>query len=87
MPQELNYWLTTVQMPTSPAQSLPESADVAIIGAGFPGQFQRGGPAESIPIPHALREELYNFLQDRTAAGVSQDPDSYLFWRPQAADD
>ena len=37
MPQELNYWLTTVQMPTSPAQPLPESADVAIIGAGFTG--------------------------------------------------
>jgi glycine/D-amino acid oxidase-like deaminating enzyme len=37
MPQELNYWLTTVQMPVSPAQPLPESADVAIIGAGFTG--------------------------------------------------
>jgi glycine/D-amino acid oxidase-like deaminating enzyme len=37
MPQELNYWLTTVQMPTPPAQSLPETADVAIIGAGFTG--------------------------------------------------
>jgi glycine/D-amino acid oxidase-like deaminating enzyme len=37
MPQELNYWLTTVQMPTSPAMPLPESADVAIIGAGFTG--------------------------------------------------
>ena len=37
MPQELNYWLTTVQMPTSPSQSLPELADVAIIGAGFTG--------------------------------------------------
>ncbi len=37
MPQELNYWLTTVEMPASPAQSLPESADVAIIGAGFTG--------------------------------------------------
>jgi glycine/D-amino acid oxidase-like deaminating enzyme len=37
MPQELNYWLTTVQMPASPAPSLPESADVAIIGAGFTG--------------------------------------------------
>ena len=37
MPQELNYWLTTVEMPVSPAQSLPESADVAIIGAGFTG--------------------------------------------------
>jgi glycine/D-amino acid oxidase-like deaminating enzyme len=37
MPQEHNYWLTTVAMPTSPAQSLPESADVAIIGAGFTG--------------------------------------------------
>src|SRR5882762_7407947 len=37
MPQELNYWLTTVQMPTPPAQPLPENADVAIIGAGFTG--------------------------------------------------
>src|ERR1019366_2269853 len=37
MPQELNYWLTTVQMPASLAQPLPESADVAIIGAGFTG--------------------------------------------------
>src|ERR1022692_3507376 len=37
MPQELNYWLTTVQMPSSQARPLPESADVAIIGAGFTG--------------------------------------------------
>src|SRR5450759_5569529 len=37
MPQELNYWLTTVQMPTAPALPLPDSADVAIIGAGFTG--------------------------------------------------
>ena len=37
MPQELNYWLTTVQMPTPPVQPLPDSADVAIIGAGFTG--------------------------------------------------
>ena len=37
MPQELNYWLTTVQMPPGPAQPLPESADVAVIGAGFTG--------------------------------------------------
>src|ERR1019366_2893028 len=37
MPKELNYWLTTVQMPTAPALPLPESADVAIIGAGFTG--------------------------------------------------
>jgi glycine/D-amino acid oxidase-like deaminating enzyme len=37
MPQELNYWLTTVQMPTSTARPLPEAADVAIIGAGFTG--------------------------------------------------
>jgi len=37
MPQELNYWLTTVQMPAAPALPLPESADVAIIGAGFTG--------------------------------------------------
>jgi len=37
MPQEHNYWLTTAKMPVSPLQSLPESADVAIIGAGFTG--------------------------------------------------
>src|ERR1700686_4014883 len=37
MPQELNYWLTTVQMPAPPAQPLPDRADVAVIGAGFPG--------------------------------------------------
>jgi len=35
--QELNYWLTTAKMPASPAQQLPESADVAVIGAGFTG--------------------------------------------------
>src|SRR5277367_6513981 len=37
MPQELNYWLTTVKMPAAPPQPLPESADVAVIGAGFTG--------------------------------------------------
>jgi glycine/D-amino acid oxidase-like deaminating enzyme len=37
MPQEFNYWLTTVKMPASAAQALPSSADVAIIGAGFTG--------------------------------------------------
>jgi glycine/D-amino acid oxidase-like deaminating enzyme len=37
MPQELNYWLTTVRMPNCLAQPLPESADVAVIGAGFTG--------------------------------------------------
>jgi glycine/D-amino acid oxidase-like deaminating enzyme len=37
MPQEQNYWLTTVKMPTPPAQPLPPSADIAIIGAGFTG--------------------------------------------------
>src|SRR3989454_9545247 len=37
MPHELNYWLTTVEMPSPPAGTLPESADVAIIGAGFTG--------------------------------------------------
>ena len=37
MPQELNYWRTTVQMPVPPEQPLPESADIAIIGAGFTG--------------------------------------------------
>jgi glycine/D-amino acid oxidase-like deaminating enzyme len=35
---EQNYWLTTVDMPTSdPARALPESTDVAVIGAGFTG--------------------------------------------------
>ncbi len=37
MPREQNYWLTTVQMPASPTQQLPESCDVAIVGAGFTG--------------------------------------------------
>jgi glycine/D-amino acid oxidase-like deaminating enzyme len=37
MPQELNYWLTTVNMPAAQAQPLPATADVAIIGAGFTG--------------------------------------------------
>jgi glycine/D-amino acid oxidase-like deaminating enzyme len=37
MPQELNYWLTTVEMPAPPAVSLPATADVVIIGAGFTG--------------------------------------------------
>jgi glycine/D-amino acid oxidase-like deaminating enzyme len=37
MPQELNYWLTTIQMPEVPAEPLPQNADVAIIGAGFTG--------------------------------------------------
>jgi glycine/D-amino acid oxidase-like deaminating enzyme len=37
MPQELNYWLTTVQMPAAPVQPLPAGADVAVIGAGFTG--------------------------------------------------
>jgi glycine/D-amino acid oxidase-like deaminating enzyme len=37
MPQEQNYWLTTVQMPTPPVEPLPETADVAVIGAGFTG--------------------------------------------------
>jgi glycine/D-amino acid oxidase-like deaminating enzyme len=37
MPQEHNYWLTTVQMPAPLAESLPESVDVAVIGAGFTG--------------------------------------------------
>ena len=36
--QERNYWLTTVEMPgTDAAQPLPESVDVAVIGAGFTG--------------------------------------------------
>jgi len=35
---EHNYWLTTAEMPqTEPARPLPESVDVAVIGAGFTG--------------------------------------------------
>jgi glycine/D-amino acid oxidase-like deaminating enzyme len=37
LPRELNYWLTTVQMPVPPAQPLPEKVDVAVIGSGFTG--------------------------------------------------
>ncbi len=37
MVKEQNYWLTTVQMPIPPAQALPPSCDVALIGAGFTG--------------------------------------------------
>jgi glycine/D-amino acid oxidase-like deaminating enzyme len=37
MPQEQNYWLTTVEMPKPRAEPLPATADVAIIGAGFTG--------------------------------------------------
>ena len=32
-----NYWLDTVQMPLGTPGSIPESADVAIVGAGFTG--------------------------------------------------
>ncbi len=36
--RELNYWLTTVEMPKIDASlTLPETADVAVIGAGFTG--------------------------------------------------
>jgi glycine/D-amino acid oxidase-like deaminating enzyme len=36
--QETNYWLTTVDMPKiDPQRALPETADVAVIGAGFTG--------------------------------------------------
>jgi glycine/D-amino acid oxidase-like deaminating enzyme len=38
MIQEQNYWLTTVDMPkTDLSRALPETADVAVIGAGFTG--------------------------------------------------
>src|SRR5215468_3094125 len=38
MIQEQNYWLTTVDMPhTDRSRALPETADVAVIGAGFTG--------------------------------------------------
>ncbi len=36
--REHNYWLTTVEFPTTDAsQPLPETADVAVIGSGFTG--------------------------------------------------
>ena len=36
--QEQNFWLTTVDiLRTDPARPLPESVDVAVIGAGFTG--------------------------------------------------
>ena len=36
--RELNYWLTTLEMPKiDAARALPETADVAVIGAGFTG--------------------------------------------------
>ncbi|MBZ5701650.1 MAG: FAD-binding oxidoreductase [Acidobacteriia bacterium] len=36
--QEKNYWLETVSIPSAdPAQPLPESVDVAVVGAGFTG--------------------------------------------------
>src|SRR5882672_6493002 len=36
--QEQNFWLTTVEiLRTDPARPLPESVDVAVIGAGFTG--------------------------------------------------
>jgi glycine/D-amino acid oxidase-like deaminating enzyme len=38
VPQEQNYWLTTAEMPkTDLSRALPETADVAVIGAGFTG--------------------------------------------------
>ena len=38
MIQERNYWLTTVEMPRTDApRTLPDTADVAVIGAGFTG--------------------------------------------------
>src|SRR5437016_1805058 len=37
MPEKLNYWLTTLQVTAPVVQPLPESADVAVIGAGFTG--------------------------------------------------
>jgi glycine/D-amino acid oxidase-like deaminating enzyme len=34
---EKNFWLTTVEAPVISAQPLPESVDVAVVGAGFTG--------------------------------------------------
>ncbi|PYV93870.1 MAG: FAD-dependent oxidoreductase, partial [Acidobacteria bacterium] len=36
-PKAQNYWLTTVDMPVVDSVPLPESVDIAIIGAGFTG--------------------------------------------------
>src|SRR5438128_3236467 len=36
-PKAQNYWLTTVDMPVVDSVPLPDSVDVAIIGAGFTG--------------------------------------------------
>jgi len=36
-PQEKNYWLETVEAPQILARELPETVDVAVIGAGFTG--------------------------------------------------
>jgi hypothetical protein len=48
---ERNYWLTTVDMPgTDAAQPLPESVDVAVIGAGFTGS----GPCDAIACSEAI---------------------------------
>jgi glycine/D-amino acid oxidase-like deaminating enzyme len=35
--QEHNYWLTTADFPKTEIRTLPESVDVAVIGAGFTG--------------------------------------------------
>jgi glycine/D-amino acid oxidase-like deaminating enzyme len=35
--QERNFWLGTVEAPQIPVRDLPETADVAVIGAGFTG--------------------------------------------------
>ena len=37
IPQERNYWLTTVEMPSPRTEPLPDKVDVAIVGAGFTG--------------------------------------------------
>src|SRR5690349_16754512 len=36
-PKQHNYWLTTAEMPTPQQATLPESVDVAVIGAGYTG--------------------------------------------------
>src|ERR1700740_3336944 len=35
--REKTFWLDTVEMPVPASQTLPERADVAVIGAGFTG--------------------------------------------------
>jgi len=47
---EKNFWLTTVEAPVISAQPLPETVDVAVVGAGFTGlSAARSGRAGRAP--------------------------------------